>query len=134
LTGFTLPKPGPEDRAGRLSQQPLLRLDTSAHAQPPACQGAIALQIGRALQGTERSQVLIIPQTDLQAQVIQNGQGHAVQTLGLPRATVIQNSLNNQWPRSQTVIHVSRNGLDALRHLNLQNTLTIGLRTRPTLR
>lgn len=120
-------------QAGRLSQLPL-RPVASAHAQPTALQAVVQPQIGLALQGAESSQVLIGPQTALPAQVIQNGPGNVVQALDLPWATVIQNSLNDQSLRTQTVINVSSNGLGALRDLNLQNTLDMALRTRPTLR
>ena len=120
-------------QAGRLSQLPL-RPVASAHAQPTALQAVVQPQLGLALQGAEPPQVLIGPQTAPQAQVIQNGPGNVVQALDLPWATVIQNSLNEQLLRTQTVINVSTNGLGALRYLNLQNTLDIALRTRPTLR
>ena len=120
-------------QAGRLSQLPL-RPVASAHAQPTALQAVVQPQLGLALQGAEPPQVLIGPQTALQAQVIQNGPGNVVQALDLPWATVIQNSLSEQLLRTQTVINVSTNGLGALRYLNLQNTLDIALRTRPTLR
>jgi hypothetical protein len=121
-------------QAGRLSQQLPLRPAASATAQPPAFQETQPPPLGRALQGAEPPQVLIGPQTTPQAQVIQNGPGNVVQALDLPWATVIQNSLSEQLLRSQTVINVSTNGLGALRYLNLQNTLDIALRTRPTLR
>ena len=117
-------------QTGRLSQ--LLR--PAAPASPLAFQDALQLPLGRALQGADSPQVLIGPQTALQAQVIQNGPGNVVQALDLPWATVIQNSLNEQLLRTQTVINVSSNGLGALRDLNFQNALDIALRTRPTLR
>ena len=47
---------------------------------------------------------------------------------------MIQNRLNEQLSRTQTVINVSSHGLGALRDLNLQNAVDIALRTRPTLR
>jgi hypothetical protein len=43
------------------------------------------------------------------------------------RATVIQNSLNDQLLRTQTIINVSSNGLGILRGLNLQRTLDVAL-------
>jgi hypothetical protein len=132
--------------ADRLSQP--LRPALSATVQPPAWvtvmpPGAAtqpppafdkALPLPQALQSLDPPQVLVGPQTAVQAQVLQNGRGNVVQALDLPWATVVQNSLNDQLLRTQTVIHVSSNGLGALRYLNLQNTLDIALRARQGLR
>lgn len=48
--------------------------------------------------------------------------GTTVQTV--PLATLIQNTLNNQTIRNQTVIDVSSNGLSILKTMNLQSTIT----------
>lgn len=43
--------------------------------------------------------------------------------LNIPLATIIQNTLNNQILRTQTVIQASTNALSALRSMNLQATI-----------
>lgn len=60
-----------------------------------------------------------------QTQVVQNGPGNTVDpgALTIPFATYIQNTLNNQTIRSQTVIQASTNGLGIMKSLNLQTTL-----------
>jgi hypothetical protein len=47
--------------------------------------------------------------------------------VGALLATVIQNSLNDQVLRTQTIINVSSNGLGLLRSMNLQKTLDMAL-------
>ena len=61
----------------------------------------------------------------LPAQVVQNGPGNTVDpvAINVPLATYIQNTLNNQVIRTQTVIQASTNGLGALRNLNLQASI-----------
>ena len=65
----------------------------------------------------------------LQPQIVQNGPGNAVQAGAVtsPLATVVQNTLNDQLVRTQTVINVSSNGLSSLRNLNLQATIQSAL-------
>lgn len=65
----------------------------------------------------------------LQPQIVQNGPGNAVQAGAVtsPLATVVQNTLNDQLVRTQTVINVSSNGLSALRNMNLQATIQSAL-------
>ena len=65
----------------------------------------------------------------LQPQIVQNGPGNAVQAgaVSSPLATVVQNTLNDQLVRTQTVIYVSSNGLSALRNMNLQATIQSAL-------
>ena len=65
----------------------------------------------------------------LQPQIVQNGPGNAVQAgaVSSPLATVVQNTLNDQLVRTQTVINVSSNGLSALRNMNLQATIQSAL-------
>lgn len=64
-------------------------------------------------------------QLGAQAQVVQNGPGNTVDAVAItvPLATYIQNTLNNQAIRTQTVIQASTNGLGTLRNLNLQATI-----------
>ena len=55
----------------------------------------------------------------------QNGPGNTVDTgaLTLPLATYIQNTLNNQTIRTETVIQAHTNGAALLRTMNLQATI-----------
>lgn len=64
-------------------------------------------------------------QLGTQAQLVQNGPGNTVDAAAItvPLATYIQNTLNNQAIRTQTVIQASTNGLSTLRNLNLQATI-----------
>lgn len=51
--------------------------------------------------------------------------GSAATTVqAVPLATLIQNTLNNQTIRNQTVIDVSSNGLSMLKNMNLQATIS----------
>ena len=60
-----------------------------------------------------------------QAQVVQNGPGNTVESAAatVPLATYIQNTLNDQTLRNQTVIQATSNGLGVLRNMNLQATI-----------
>jgi hypothetical protein len=62
--------------------------------------------------------------TPVQA-VVQNGPGNTLDAgaLTIPLATYIQNTLNNQTIRSQTVIQATSNGLSMVQSLNLQATI-----------
>lgn len=64
-------------------------------------------------------------QLSAQPQVVQNGPRNTVDTgaLTLPLATYIQNTLNNQTIRTETVIQATTNGAALLRHMNLQSTI-----------
>jgi hypothetical protein len=70
-----------------------------------------------------------------QAQLVQNGPGNSVEpgALAAPLTTYIQNTLNDQTLRSQTVIQATSNGLSMVKSLNLQTTLSeaIGDAIRP---
>lgn len=61
-----------------------------------------------------------------QAQLVQNGPGNTVEpgALAAPLTTYIQNTLNDQTLRSQTVIQATSNGLSMVKSLNLQTTLS----------
>lgn len=60
-----------------------------------------------------------------QAQVVQNGPGNTVEPAAatVPLATYIQNTLNDQTLRNQTVIQASSSGLGVIRSMNLQATI-----------
>ena len=60
-----------------------------------------------------------------QAQLVQNGPGNTIDigVAGVPLATYIQNTLNNQTIRNQTVIQATSSGLSLVKSLNLQTTL-----------
>ena len=64
-------------------------------------------------------------QAPLQTQVVQNGPGNTVGTgaSAAPLAIYVQNTLNNQTIRSETVIHAASSGLSLVKNLNLQATL-----------
>jgi hypothetical protein len=64
-------------------------------------------------------------QLNAQQQVVQNGPGNTVDAgaLTLPLATYIQNTLNNQTIRTETVIQATTNGAALLRLMNLQATI-----------
>ena len=64
-------------------------------------------------------------QVSLQAQAVQNGPGNTAGTgaNGAPLAIYVQNTLNNQTIRSETVIHAASSGLSLVKNLNLQATL-----------
>lgn len=64
-------------------------------------------------------------QLSAQQKVVQNGPGNTVDTgaLTLPLATYIQNTLNNQTIRTETVIQATTNGAALLRNMNLQSTI-----------
>jgi hypothetical protein len=85
--------------------------------------------LANALQGAAQAQYRAGLQAPLQAQWVQNGPGNFVQSDALDArlGTVIQNSLNDQLLRTQTIINASSNGLGLLRGLNLQRTLDLAL-------
>lgn len=64
-------------------------------------------------------------QLQAQQQVVQNGPGNTVDAgaLTVPLATYIQNTLNNQTIRTETVIQATTNGGAMLRLMNLQSTI-----------
>lgn len=64
-----------------------------------------------------------------QTQLVQNGPGNSFEptAAGPLLATVIQNSLNDQLLRTQTIINLSSNGLGIMRGFNLQKTLDLAL-------
>ena len=60
-----------------------------------------------------------------QAQVVKNGPGNTMElSIGsAPLSTFIQNTLNNQNIRNQTIIDVTSNGMGIVKGLNLQGTI-----------
>jgi hypothetical protein len=64
-------------------------------------------------------------QISTQTQLVQNGPGNTIDAgaLTIPLATYIQNTLNNQTIRSQTVIQATSNGLSMVKNMNLQSTI-----------
>jgi hypothetical protein len=63
--------------------------------------------------------------TQTQAQVVKNGPGNTVElNVGtVPLATYIQNTVNNQTIRSQTIIDATSNGMGMVKGMNLQATI-----------
>ncbi|MDQ3061219.1 MAG: hypothetical protein M3R45_17185 [Pseudomonadota bacterium] len=72
---------------------------------------------------------VLAQQLPSQAQLVQNGPGNTLApgALMAPFATYIQNTLNDQTIRNQTVIQASTNGLAMVKNLNLQGTLNDAL-------
>ena len=60
------------------------------------------------------------------ALVVSNGPGNALEAAAatVPFATYIQNTLNNQTIRNETVIQASSNGLGLIKNLNLQQSIS----------
>ncbi|SFC24255.1 hypothetical protein SAMN05216344_11228 [Polaromonas sp. OV174] len=65
----------------------------------------------------------------LQPQLVQNGPGNTVDpvVMQVPLATYIQNTLNNQLIRNQTVIQATSNSMGIVKSLNLQATINEAL-------
>jgi hypothetical protein len=63
--------------------------------------------------------------TQTQTQVVKNGPGNTVELNpgAVPLATYIQNTLNNQTIRNQTIIDATSNGMGLVKGLNLQATI-----------
>ena len=108
-----------------------------------------SFQIGDLTRLTAPQATALGQQIATQMQVVQNGPGNTLEsgaagtagtvvsaaTMGtvgsaattvqaVPLATLIQNTLNNQTIRNQTVIDVSSNGLSMLKNMNLQATIS----------
>jgi hypothetical protein len=63
--------------------------------------------------------------TQTQAQVVKNGPGNTMEiNVGtVPLSTFIQNTLNDQTIRNQTILDVTSNGMGIVKGLNLQATI-----------
>ena len=86
----------------------------------------MSLQLGDIAKLTPAQAAVLGQQIASQMQVVQNGPGNTVETgaVMVPLATYIQNTLNNQTIRNQTVIQAATNGLGILKSLNLQSTIS----------
>lgn len=63
--------------------------------------------------------------SSMTGQVVQNGPGNSVDpgALAVPFATYIQNTMNNQNIRVETVIQAATNGMSMLKNLNFQSLI-----------
>lgn len=70
-------------------------------------------------------QAQITSQLAGRGQVIQSGPGNTVSpdAIVVPLGTYIQNTLNNQTIRTETIIQATTNGLGMLKNMNLQATI-----------
>ena len=86
----------------------------------------MSLQLGDITKLTPAQAAALGQQIISQTQVAQNGPGNTVEPgpVIVPLATYIQNTLNNQTIRNQTVIQAATNGLGILKSLNLQATIS----------
>jgi hypothetical protein len=84
-----------------------------------------SFQSGDIAKITPAQVAVLSEQAASQVQLVQNGPGNTVEpgALTVPLATFIQNTLNDQTLRTQTVIQASTNGLSTLRSMNLQATI-----------
>ena len=86
---------------------------------------SLTLQLGNLSKLTAQQAQNLSQQINMQPQVIQNGSGNVVDSgaLNLPLGTYVQNTLNNQVLRTQTVIDITTNGLSMLKNSNFQTTV-----------
>jgi hypothetical protein len=84
-----------------------------------------SLQVGDLNRLTPTQAATLGQQVSTQTQLVQNGPGNTLDAgaLTIPLASYIQNTLNNQTIRSQTVIEVTSNGLSMVKNMNLQSTI-----------
>ena len=84
-----------------------------------------SFQVGDVTKLTSAQAEVLRQQVPAQAQVVQNGAGNTVDASSVtaPLATYIQNTLNDQTIRNQTVIQATSSGLSVVKGLNLQSTL-----------
>lgn len=85
----------------------------------------LTLQLGDLSKLTAAQAQRLSQQINLQPQVIQNGSGNVLESgaANLPLGTYLQNTLNNQVLRTQTVIDINTNGLGMLRNFNFQGMM-----------
>jgi hypothetical protein len=86
---------------------------------------SLTLQLGDLSKLTASQAQRLSQQINIQPQVIQNGGGNVVDSgvLNLPLGTYVQNTLNNQVLRNQTVIDITTNGLSMLKNSNFQSMM-----------
>lgn len=84
-----------------------------------------SFQVGDITKLTQAQAEALSQQLASQAQVVQNGPGNSVDAGAavVPLAMYIQNTLNNQTIRNQTVIQATTSGLGLVKSMNLQATL-----------
>lgn len=84
-----------------------------------------SFQVGDVTKLTSAQADVFRQQVLTQAQVVQNGVGNTVEagSVAVPLSTYIQNTLNDQTIRNQTVIQATSSGLSVMKGLNLQATL-----------
>ena len=84
-----------------------------------------SFQVGDISKLTSAQAQALGQQISLQAQLVQNGPGNtiALGAAGVPMGIYIQNTLNQQTIRSETVIQAASSGLSMIKSLNLQATL-----------
>jgi len=84
-----------------------------------------SFQVGDVTKLTSAQAEAFRQQVPAQAQVVQNGTGNTVDasSVAVPLSTYVQNTLNNQTIRNQTVIQATSSGLSVMKGLNLQSTL-----------
>jgi hypothetical protein len=84
-----------------------------------------SFQVGDITKLTSAQAVVLSQQISSRAQVLQNGPGNTVDAGAaiVPLAMYIQNTLNNQTIRNETVIQATSSGLSMVKNLNLQATL-----------
>lgn len=88
-----------------------------------------SFQVGDITKLTSSQAMALNQKIASQALVVQNGPGNTVDpgAATIPFATYIQNTLNNQTIRNQTVIQATTNSLGIMKSLNLQSTLNDSL-------
>ena len=84
-----------------------------------------SFQVGDVTKLTSAQADVFRQQVFTQARVVQNGAGNTVDapSAAAPLSTYIQNTLNDQTIRNQTVIQATSCGLSIMKGLNLQATL-----------
>jgi hypothetical protein len=85
----------------------------------------LTLQLGDLSKLNAQQAQRLSQQINMQPQVIQNGAGNVVESgvTNLPQGTYVQNTLNNQVLRSQTVIDIATNGIGILKNNNFQSMM-----------
>ena len=86
---------------------------------------SMTLQLGDISKLTALQAQRLSQQINLPPQVIQNGGGNLVESgaMNLPLGTYLQNTLNNQVLRTQTVIDINTNGLGMMKNFNFQSMM-----------
>lgn len=82
-------------------------------------------QIGDLTSLTPPQAAALSQQISTQTQLVKNGPGNTLELSAgtAPLATFIQNTVNNQNIRNQTIINATSNGMGTVKDLNLQATI-----------